>query len=238
MATFSSKARNDEFTGKERTFDTYYSNAINSVTINLTTGLAEGGTEVGIDKIINIEAAHGGKAADSITGNAKANDLFGYGGNDEIFGLDGNDDLYGGDGDDTLDGGRHDDDLFGGNGNDELFGREGNDDLYGDAGIDTLDGGSGCDFLIGGAGNDILTGGTEADLFIFGVGSGQDTIQDFNISEGDKIDLDYKLKLQDDVAVDGDGDGFVDDTKLIFNYGVSVIVLNETTDTPWNDHFI
>jgi Ca2+-binding RTX toxin-like protein len=53
------------------------------------------------------------------------------------------------------------------------------------------------DVIIGGAGNDILTGGDGADLFVWQAGdefnlsniSAQDTVTDFNIEQGDVLDL-------------------------------------------------
>ena len=91
-------------------------------------------------------------------GYAVADTLHGGGGNDSLFGADGADELYGDDGRDR---------LAGGNGNDLLAGGSGNDVLYGEAGDDTLD---------GGAGNDQLFGFRGADTYLFGYGSGQDTI--------------------------------------------------------------
>jgi Ca2+-binding RTX toxin-like protein len=62
--------------------------------------------------------------------------------------------------------------------------------LFGNAGNDVIVGGSGDDLLVGGAGNDNLTGGAGADIFRFiKFENGSDTITDFNLSEGDKIDL-------------------------------------------------
>ena len=61
-----------------------------------------------------------------------------------------------------------------------LDGGSGNDKLYGDRGNDTL---------IGGLGNDILNGGGGADTFQFNINDGQDIIEDFNVSQGDKIQL-------------------------------------------------
>jgi hypothetical protein len=62
--------------------------------------------------------------------------------------------------------------------------------LMGGAGGDVISGGSGEDLLIGGLGNDNLTGGAGADIFRFiQFESGQDTINDFNLNQGDKIDL-------------------------------------------------
>jgi uncharacterized protein YegL len=68
--------------------------------------------------------------------------------------------------------------------------RGGNDILNGGAGNDILYGQGGNDILIGGAGDDILYGGTGADTFVWQKGDvGNDVIKDFNVSEGDRIDL-------------------------------------------------
>lgn len=62
--------------------------------------------------------------------------------------------------------------------------------LLGNAGNDSITGGSGDDLLVGGAGNDSLTGGLGADTFRFiPFENGNDTVSDFNLTEGDKIDL-------------------------------------------------
>ncbi|MEZ9766679.1 hypothetical protein BCS96_15170 [Vibrio breoganii] len=87
-----------------------------------------------------------------------------------------------------------DDTLDGGSGNDILFGQGGNDILTGGSGDDLLIGGLGDDTLIGGMGEDIMTGGegadtfewTQSDLRVF---NETDTIIDFSIAEGDKLDL-------------------------------------------------
>ncbi|MEA1229536.1 type I secretion C-terminal target domain-containing protein, partial [Acinetobacter sp. IRS14] len=67
------------------------------------------------------------------------------------------------------------------------------------AGNDSLSGGAGDDILEGGAGNDQLNGGTGADNAIFKIlegfgndatgGNGIDTWSDFNVSQGDKINI-------------------------------------------------
>lgn len=108
--------------------------------------------------------------------------------NDRIIGNEFNNSLIGNDGSDTIDGGAGNDTLNGGNGNDRLIGR---------AGSDRVTGGAGNDVLIGGAGNDVLVGGTGADRFLYNTEAafaradvGQDTISDFNRSQGDKIVLD------------------------------------------------
>ncbi|WP_369959742.1 retention module-containing protein [Pseudomonas benzenivorans] len=100
---------------------------------------------------------------------------------DNLAGSSGADLIRGGEGNDILNGGAGNDRLEGGNGNDTLLGGAGNDVLFGDAGND---------ILIGGAGNDTLWGGSGADTFTWKQGdTGRDVIKDFNISEGDRIDL-------------------------------------------------
>ncbi|MBD2517377.1 FG-GAP repeat protein [Nostoc sp. FACHB-973] len=92
------------------------------------------------------------------------------------------------------------------NSNDVINGQGGNDIINGNNGDDLLRGGEGDDILIGGQGNDTVVGGKGNDVLIGGVGAdffaynsdgefttavfGQDTITDFNSSEGDKIVLD------------------------------------------------
>lgn len=91
------------------------------------------------------------------------------------------------------------DTLTGGSGNDSVSGEGGNDRLHGSAGNDTLSGGAGYDALLGGDGDDRLIGGTEGDVLIGGagrdtfvfasLGDGNDRIQDFTRTDGDRIDL-------------------------------------------------
>ncbi|MBU3696300.1 calcium-binding protein [Dechloromonas sp.] len=109
--------------------------------------------------------------ADSLSGLAGDDTLYGRAGNDILDGGAGEDVLWGEDGDDLLLGGAQYDRLWGGNGNDLLQGQEGDDSLYGEAGNDTLD---------GGAGNDSLNGGAGADTYLFGKGSGQDTVNNYD----------------------------------------------------------
>jgi Ca2+-binding RTX toxin-like protein len=71
----------------------------------------------------------------------------------------------------------------------KVDGGAGNDVLWGGAGADQLLGGAGNDTLLGAAGNDTLTGGAGADSFLFAAGSGQDTISDFSVADGDKVRL-------------------------------------------------
>jgi len=65
-----------------------------------------------------------------------------------------------------------DDDISGGGGNDIIFGQEGND------------------LINGGAGDDTLYGGSGADTFLYeGILDGLDTIKDFDLVEGDLLDI-------------------------------------------------
>ncbi|GAA0571260.1 hypothetical protein GCM10009416_07330 [Craurococcus roseus] len=98
--------------------------------------------------------------------------------------------LQGTSGADALAGGAGADRLRGLGGNDALSGGGGNDALNGGAGADRLDGGAGNDYLLGGAGADVLTGGAGGDRFAFlSAGEGGDTIADFGLAEGDRLDL-------------------------------------------------
>ncbi|AON56073.1 calcium-binding protein [Herbaspirillum seropedicae] len=82
--------------------------------------------------------------------------------------------------------------------NETLTGGLGNDTVYGNAGNDTLD---------GGLGNDTLDGGTGNDTYLFGKGSGKDTISAYDGTVG-KLDL-IQLHtgvLTTDVALTREGD--------------------------------
>jgi len=78
--------------------------------------------------------------------------------------------------------------VLGGAGDDTLNGSDGNDKLLGKRGDDILSGGEGDDHLKGGAGDDTLAGGAGADTFVYGIGDGDDVIEDFADGE-DMIDL-------------------------------------------------
>ncbi|MCB1802732.1 MAG: tandem-95 repeat protein, partial [Gammaproteobacteria bacterium] len=81
-------------------------------------------------------------------------------------------------------------------GDDVLVGTDLDDTLDGGAGVDQLRGDAGNDILVGGSGNDILTGGAGADTFAWNAMDGGtagfpsiDTITDFNLADGDALDL-------------------------------------------------
>jgi VCBS repeat-containing protein len=117
-------------------------------------------------------------------------------GKDDVVGTDGGEDiLYGGNGKDR---------LFGLDGADQMFGGNGKDFLDGGEGPDKLHGGNGNDTLIGGIGDDELTGGRGSDSFVFALGSGTDTVMDFDVGE-DQIGL-YGLGF-DDLTIGQTDDG-------------------------------
>lgn len=125
-----------------------------------------------------------------INGDVNDNRIIGTDAADNIFGLAGNDFIYAGAGNDNVSGGDGTDMLVGGPGNDILRGGAATDVLLGTEGDDLLAGGGGNDTLAGGTGLDELRGGVGADVFGFSSpNQGLDTITDFNISEGDKIQV-------------------------------------------------
>jgi len=149
-----------------------------------------------------------GAGSDTVNGGAGSGYLRGEDGNDsiqggsafdDIQGNTGNDTESGSDGDDWVVGGKDSDVLFGDNGNDLVYGNLGNDTVDGGAGADTVRGGQGDDVLTGGAGNDFvsgdlgndtLTGGAGADSFHSSTGAGVERVLDFNLAEGDRVQLD------------------------------------------------
>ncbi|ULA63472.1 MAG: hypothetical protein LZF86_110168 [Nitrospira sp.] len=87
-----------------------------------------------------------------------------------IVGNQSNDFLYGTQVGDYMQGLQGDDTLNGYDGNDALLGGSGNDQLLGGWGDDTYN---------GGVGNDVMQDAGGSDTYLFGVGSGQDTVQDW-----------------------------------------------------------
>ncbi|HEX6979110.1 MAG TPA: calcium-binding protein [Alphaproteobacteria bacterium] len=156
----------------------------------------------------NPDVHEGTNEPDGLSGEAGDDALIGNGGSDIIWGgagadllagdqppfvdadplVTGDDLLLAGDGDDTANGGPGFDKIFGGPGIDLLIGDAGSDDIFGDEGDDRI---------LGGADADILTGGAGADIFRFGNAAeptfGDDTITDFNRTDGDQILLDHSV---------------------------------------------
>ncbi|WP_411878273.1 calcium-binding protein [Polaromonas sp. YR568] len=99
--------------------------------------------------------------------------------------------------------------LYGSEGADLLSGLGGDDNLYANGGNDTLD---------GGAGNDYMDGGAGSDVYLFGRGSGQDWIDEYNHEEGD-VDT---ILLDASVSVG--------DVRVIRDSGSLYISIDGTTD--------
>ncbi|MGE4313459.1 MAG: calcium-binding protein [Pseudobdellovibrionaceae bacterium] len=148
---------------------------------------------------------YGDNGDDYLNGRDGDDILYGGSGNDEMLGGKGIDRIYGGVGNDVISGDWGDDILSGEDGNDIIYGRDGrdkiyggngDDELHGDYGVydplntesDTLYGGAGDDHLYGDGGDDFLIGGAGADTFHFDSLS-IDRVRDFNLAEGDKIDI-------------------------------------------------
>jgi serralysin len=152
----------------------------------------------------------GGAGADRIDGGTRgSNRLFGGDGDDVIVGGADFDAVNGNKGEDTIDGGAGGNDwLLGGQGDDQIVAHAGNVILNGNIGADAVLGGAGADLVRGGQGNDLLnggggddqifgdlgadtmTGGPGADIFHFALGGGVDVVADFNLADGDRIQLD------------------------------------------------
>ena len=165
----------------------------------------------GSDRIYGNSAANrifGGLGNDTIEGGAGDDYLRGDAGDDSLVGGPGFDDLNGNQGNDTVRGGDGPDWVLGGQGDDMLYGDDGDDVVYGNLGNDTLDGGDGRDWvrggqgddsLMGGAGDDWLSGdlgddtisgGPGADIFHTWGAAGLDLVTDFNLAEGDRVQVD------------------------------------------------
>ncbi len=86
-----------------------------------------------------------------------------------------------------------------------VIGSEYDDMIVGDAQANTFVGGNGNDTLDGGAGVDSLVGGNDADVFVFKAeDSSTDIIQDFNVTQGDSIQVDVEAyyNVFNDVSFD------------------------------------
>nr|WP_309402673.1 DUF5801 repeats-in-toxin domain-containing protein [Aminobacter niigataensis]WMD00576.1 DUF5801 repeats-in-toxin domain-containing protein [Aminobacter niigataensis] len=158
------------------------------------------------------EILAGGSAADTISGGDGDDTLIGGAGNDQLNGGAGNDTAsYEGSNvgvtvtvNGAASGGHATGDtlslienLTGSSFTDTLTGDAGANLLAGRGGNDTLIGGAGNDVLDGGLGQDTMTGGDNADTFVISadtIGAINDIITDFNIAQGDQIDLSELLK--------------------------------------------
>ncbi|QQS57635.1 MAG: type I secretion C-terminal target domain-containing protein [Alphaproteobacteria bacterium] len=195
-----------------------YASATSGITVSLALTTAQNTGGAGTDTISNFEKITGSAFADVLTGNSAANTLDGGLGDDILDGGAGNDTLNGNTGTDTAsyasataavtvslalttaqntvaagsDTITNTENLTGSGFNDTLTGNTGINILTGGAGNDTLRGGAGNDALKGGLGTDTLYGEADADLFVFEAASAftaQDTVADFSIAQGDKLNI-------------------------------------------------
>ena len=79
--------------------------------------------------------------------------------------------------------------IAGTNGPDSLNGTTGNDLITSSGGNDTISGGQGDDVLDGGTGDDVLTGGDGSDTYVFNLGEGRDTINNYDFSGHDALEF-------------------------------------------------
>lgn len=172
--------------------------------VDLQTGEARGGFAEG-DVLINIESVTSGTGDDTLWAVDTGSRLSGAGGDDKLWGRGGDDTLAGGNGNDTLYGSEGADVLNGGRGVDEADYRMSDagvqvdlaagtasggyadgdtllriNNLDGSAFDDVLTGNSQANWIRGNAGDDTLTGGARSDTFVFGEGSGDDVITDYD----------------------------------------------------------
>ena len=125
--------------------------------------------------------------------------------------------LLGSIGGNTVLGNALDNTLFSNSSGNRLDGGEGNDTLKGGAGNDTLD---------GGAGNDSLSGGRGSDTYLFGLGSGEDTISNYDTSSGKVDAVEFAADIASgDVAITRSG------TSLVLS------LLGSTDKITINDYF-
>ena len=117
--------------------------------------------------------------------------------------------------------------------------------IVGNSGVNTLNGGGGNDTLDGGAGNDWLDGGAGNDTYLFGRGSGADTIWAYELNSN-KVDVlqmasgiatsDVQLRQQgSDLLVNLAGSG--DSVRVMNHFGPSGYQIDQirfADGTTWN----
>lgn len=106
--------------------------------------------------------------------------LSGTGSNDVIAGLGGDDEIYDSTGNDI---------LSGGDGDDAIEDSEGRNYLSGGAGDDAIFTGGATALLVGGAGNDYIGAYGNGNIIAFNRGDGQDTVDAFALTEGERFTL-------------------------------------------------
>ncbi len=154
----------------------------------------------------------------------------------------GDDKLIYGYGDDVVDALAGDDVVVAIGGNNYIDGNGGNDNIQTGSGSDTLIGGEGDDTLNGGAGDDTLDGGIGSDTYLFKLGDGHDTVNDYadNAAGIDKIifgqgiaaDAIEFLRLNSDdltIKIDDDNSIVVQNWFLDENYKLESFIFSDGT---------
>ncbi len=115
-------------------------------------------------------------------------------------------------------------------------GGAGADTLTGTAERDYFAAGGGNDTIDSGAGDDWIEGGTGADTFVFGPGCGWDCIGDFNMAEGDRIDLRgwSGIRSMADLTIQTEGG----DTVILFGSSDGVRLMGVSASSLTTAHFL
>ena len=163
--------------------DTINGGAGDDVIFALATPGTGGATGVGQTYI------RGDDGNDSITGSPSFDDINGNMGNDTCVGGLGSDFVVGGKDNDVLFGEAGEDLVYGNLGSDTCEGGDGNDIIRGGQDNDVTNGGAGDDFVSGDKGDDTMSGGAGADTFNTFGDAGIDRVIDFNLAEGDRVQL-------------------------------------------------
>ncbi len=233
-----------DFTGASGGRRISYKNAEDGVDASLVSQSATDnnsviGDQIGTDTFVNANQLRGSDFDDILTGNGGSNRLRGSGGNDQIDGGGGIDriDHFDSPGGIVVDlsaaTNQVSDDGFGTSDSvvnvQNVHGSYFDDTITGDSADNELVGYSGADTLNGGAGSDTLTGGEDADTFVIdAVYPVEDTITDYNVTEGDLVDISAIL---DDAFLPGSPDVHVTTVVTGDNTEVSV----DTNVSPGQD---
>ncbi|MEQ9488229.1 MAG: type I secretion C-terminal target domain-containing protein [Alphaproteobacteria bacterium] len=188
---------NDVIDGGDGTDTIDFSNADSGVTLDFANGTVTGGSDN--DTISNVENAVGSDHADTLTGDDNDNVLQGGGGDDTLDGGAGNDTVSYEDASGSVTVDLANGTVTGADGNDIVSNFE---NVTGSAHADTIIGDGGDNIINGGGGADNLTGGGGADTFKFSLLDGAaDTITDFSIADGDKLDVSDLVNVEDNDAI-------------------------------------
>ena len=106
---------------------------------------------------------------------------------------------------------------------DNVSGTDYDDTIYGKGGNDTIYGGSGNDTLIGGKGNDRLEGSYGDDTYIYNMGDGFDTIDDYNGGNTDNDTIKFGEGISfEDLSFERDGNSLIIHVNNDRTQGISI----------------